>query len=579
MKTSNRITAAALALLLATGAGINAALADATPAPGSFLYEGCDEQFGVYPAPVKDKDPSGQPITPKPDADGKAMPVILVHGWTGGPNNFEQPANLFGDSFDGGKPLSIATSLTGRLQSIPGVAVYDFDYSQYASRWVTDSNIGPKLASAIECLTGHFGRKAAVVAHSMGGLATRFALAQKDSTGQPISARVASVDTFGTPNTGSDIARALAAVGGASQIGVLTGDDNLATGALAAAWLFLQACGRVYTTGGKIGGPCSAIPPFVGSLDSDGGRALRTGSSELAALPQWPAGMPVHAVDGTINVRGIDFFTLASDPAINIGDGPVTNDSALSGSTSTNNDPCAVQLFGRYGSVQYARDGDVRSGNPLDLFSPGGLPCSHANLMRTLNGVNPVVGSVRAEAGNAASVALPGSAAASSPATASSTSSPTDTAGAGQKWFGLDDEETRAITYDGGQYDMRTATIRTTKYPKSMVYRYQGKLPTDMRQNWVDFALNGKCTSFETGIGISTLASSPTSSATFTVFVDGAQKAQSSIGYYNEPQNLHLNVTGATRLRLQLDFPGYNATLAAWGSPRIYCSENPSPGP
>jgi triacylglycerol esterase/lipase EstA (alpha/beta hydrolase family) len=166
---------------------------------------------GVTPAAADQKDSNGQLIVPKTAEGKKSVPVILVHGWNGAASTFTSPIDLFADTGDGGEGVKIPFSFIGQLQKTAGLAVYTFDYSELSNRWVTDPGIGPRLAQAIECLTDHYGTKAQIVAHSMGGLATRYALSQNDAGGSRISNRVSGVSTFGTPNTGSEIAAAVAA--------------------------------------------------------------------------------------------------------------------------------------------------------------------------------------------------------------------------------------------------------------------------------------------------------------------------------------------------------------------------------
>jgi hypothetical protein len=44
--------------------------------------------------------------------------------------------------------------------------------------WVTDTSIDPRLAGALACLARDYDLKPIVIAHSMGGLATKYAAAQ-----------------------------------------------------------------------------------------------------------------------------------------------------------------------------------------------------------------------------------------------------------------------------------------------------------------------------------------------------------------------------------------------------------------
>ncbi|WP_416417175.1 NPCBM/NEW2 domain-containing protein [Paenarthrobacter aromaticivorans] len=551
---------------------IGGAASAETPSAGTgdTAYGGCSA-FSVEAAPSGEKDAKGKPIVPTPAAGGKWVPVILVHGWTGGPDNFDGATNLFGDGGDGGAPIDFKVSLSGRLQSIPGVMVYRFDYHEYASRWVTDGNIGPRLADAIECLTDHYGQKAALVAHSMGGLAARFALAQHDAKGQLISSRVSQVHTFGTPNTGSDIAAAVAQIGGKSTDAFLSGRGGLAQGVLVAAWTFVQVCGREATQGAsQVTGACAALPPYVTSIDSEAGKALRTGSAELAALPQWPSGLNVSAVKGTISLRGVSLFgaALDSDPSINIGDLPVSNTSAVSGATTSFNDPCSLEVLGRRGSLEYVPDGDIKGG-ALTLSKLMESPCFHGNLMRTLNGVNPVVQSIRSLAG------APMSTSSTQPSTAAA---PSSFATAGPGWYRMTrsdrvrDGELNAYT-DAQDFSIQAKTYAYGFYNSGSYMGYD----FDTKEDGIDFSLGGRCSRMQFDLGIWARAETTTSVSDAKVLIDGRPALESKIGYYSQPLPVDLDVTGATRIRISngWDSEAMRPPSLALGEPRVYCTSDP----
>src|SRR5690606_4759497 len=136
---------------------------------------------------------------------------IMVHGWTGRSAHNPAREGAFSHEIDlsanKDAVLSGDRSVIGQIQSLGGTAVYTFDYHDTAARWVTDASIGQRLSESIDCLAGAHGQKAIVVAHSMGGLATREALSLM--VGNPAD-RVSDVITFGTPNTGSAIVAAAA---------------------------------------------------------------------------------------------------------------------------------------------------------------------------------------------------------------------------------------------------------------------------------------------------------------------------------------------------------------------------------
>lgn len=417
------LLAVLMTLVAGTFAGAPVALAQTAPstppaAPGApFPAQVCSED-GVSPAPATERESGGQPIVPKPVDGQRPVPVIMVHGWNGDPTTFTQPIGLFADGGSGGDGIKLSFSIVGQLQRIPGLAVYTFDYSRYSNRWVTDGNIGPRLASAIECLTNYYGTKAQIIAHSMGGLATRFALGQSSASGPQVSERVGSVVTFGTPNTGSAVATLAAGALDKSALSSLI-EPNLANGAAAAAWIYTSVCGRKMTddTAAANKFPCK-VPDALGGraiagFDSDAARAMHVGSAELKALAPWPGGVRVTAVQGSTMLKGISLFGAnTSKDGLNAGDVIVAKDSATAGASTSKEESCGYALVARnvvgdtiMGAIKVdmgaSQDGWATLGNLIG----GANPCFHSNLLRTINGTNAAVNEIKAVAKDAEPVA------------------------------------------------------------------------------------------------------------------------------------------------------------------------------
>ncbi|MDP9905598.1 NPCBM/NEW2 domain-containing protein [Arthrobacter bambusae] len=536
-----------------------------------FLTTACNAN-GVAPAAADQKDVNGQPIVPRAADGKKSVPVILVHGFDGGADVFSKPINLFADGGDGGDGVQIPFSFIGQLQKTPGLAVYTFDYSEYSNRWVTDSNIGPRLAQAIECLTNHYGTKAQIVAHSMGGLATRYALDQNDSTGVKISSRVSGVSTFGTPNTGSEIATAVSDALGLNS-STPPPSASVLGGVRLDGWLLASICGRQITAGkDSLTPPCNQIPSWAAGaigLDSDAGRAMRVGSPQLAALPAWPTGIPVTAIDGSTLIHGITLFGVGSpDNGIDAGDIIVPSSSAAFGGTSTKELSCGYALLATNlsGLVVKSMGTKLVTNGPITGLM-GDNPCFHGNLLRTINGTNVAADAVRAAAKNPQPIQTDGG--------GSQSPSPTPTASAtdGPGWYPL-----QAVPQVGftGSFKTRDVTIRTTLFPESLV-QYYPYAPPNAPPEFIDWALKGLCTKLEVAVGIDAESGIPTGNATFTVFLDDHVAAQAQHGYYDEPQHLSLDISGVTRLRLQAGFPPDSDIVPTWGSPKVYCFTNPSP--
>jgi pimeloyl-ACP methyl ester carboxylesterase len=121
-----------------------------------------------------------------------SMPVLFVHGINSGADTWDGP---------GDKPEEW---FPRKVSKLPHVTAWTFDYQQAQPAWVTDRRIGPALGTAIECLADASGHKVMVVAHSMGGLATQYAVSQPSrNPGGRIWQEVSEVITIGTPFHGS----------------------------------------------------------------------------------------------------------------------------------------------------------------------------------------------------------------------------------------------------------------------------------------------------------------------------------------------------------------------------------------
>lgn len=231
--------------------------------------------YALLPAgPVTAQDADGGCETP-----GRALPVVLVHGFSS-----------FGDHpfADFKRRLE-----RHRLDFAPVL----FDYRKDSTRWVTHPTIAPRLRRLIICLAdesakaGGIGR-VAIVAHSMGGLATRQALAASPDDGRgQLSDEIAVVATLGTPHEGSTLAGPIAKPTSLSR----------------PFWDFLTA----------------VLP--VPRTHNPAGRALARGSRELGELPPFPDDLAVFASAGEfVGTARLLFY----ERDVRIGDVIVDSDSA-----------------------------------------------------------------------------------------------------------------------------------------------------------------------------------------------------------------------------------------------------------
>jgi pimeloyl-ACP methyl ester carboxylesterase len=257
----------ALCLLLAAmpAASASAAAAATSVRAQSTSGTACDATQ-VYP--------SSQP------AEG-SVAVLFVHGL---------------DSFPGIWGEGPGRPITAQVAALPGVTAWTFDYSSVAVQWVTNPQIGPALASTITCLAQLTGQQVIVVGHSMGGLATQYAVSQTGSDGGLVASHVAEVITIGTPTKGSlsGLIAAAGTVGIETATSVLGGLPGKAL--VAGVEALHSAC-----AGAVINQPQADPCGWFGLDETPAGRALLYGSAELAALPPWPTGLPVVAMAGNID--------------------------------------------------------------------------------------------------------------------------------------------------------------------------------------------------------------------------------------------------------------------------------------
>ena len=196
---------------------------------------------------------------------GTSTPVLLVHGWSG--------------DFTGW------TAMAAELRTISGVSVDDsFDYGHVNDQWVTHPDISKALAQRIDCLahrsTVNGGNgKVVIVAHSMGGLATRCASSTSCSGGPDITGKLGAVITLGTPNEGSFL-RGNSVQSGAEQVVLKSLRLNC--------WAFARVSGDLCDMRRVMEGP--------------GSTAFTPGSPELKNLPALPSSVPVANARSTCEI-------------------------------------------------------------------------------------------------------------------------------------------------------------------------------------------------------------------------------------------------------------------------------------
>ncbi|WP_196249893.1 esterase/lipase family protein [Rhodococcoides fascians] len=331
---------------------------------------------------------NGQPIVQSRDGRGRWVPVLFVHGWTSRAAHDNAREGAFSDYVDlTSNRVGVAEgdrSLIGQLQTIPGVASFTFDYHDKSGRWVDDEGIGPALGRAIDCLYEESGdEEVIVVAHSMGGLATRYALGLDASR----ASRVSTVVTYGTPNTGS-VAALVAAVGVDAGTKALSRAGAVGAATATVLRIILASCADSSTISMKDAGGICATP--FGAFAGEAGKALQVGSRELDRLAQWPDGVEVHALagDARFDITERSWFGVRVEPVRGEpGDLIVTKDSATAGSTESSRVQCDYQLNVKQGAQDSI--GLMAEVVPLNEVPDGPWAsvhgaCFHNNLMRAL---------------------------------------------------------------------------------------------------------------------------------------------------------------------------------------------------
>lgn len=274
------------------------------------------------------------------------VPVLFVHGFSGSPRDFSHRRDA-------------APSMLQAVEALGGVAVYTFDYSGRASHWVTDQSIGPALARSIHCLALASGRKVVVIAHSMGGLATRLAQGQVVG-GHAVSESLARVVTIGTPTRGV-ILLSFTNNGAASRV-VQAAVDAVG-----------KACGKPAETNK----PRARLCELLDAANAPAVTAMAPGSRQLAALPAWGAGLIVHPIAANLRLR-ISVFGVGT--TVSLGDIVATVSSATADASPGEH---ALEVRCR-----------VELDNLINVVDQS--TCSHANEVSNHRIINAVVAQVLA---------------------------------------------------------------------------------------------------------------------------------------------------------------------------------------
>lgn len=315
--------------------------------------------------------------------DGRA--VLLVHGWLSTALPTEAGQSAFarspfarpvqwrnGSAAPVGRGMS--ASLQQRLEAVPGLAVYAFDYSANSAGWVGSNGSAKNLAAAIRSISAAVHGPVDIVTHSMGGLALRYALRDAPD----LTDLVGEVITVGTPTQGSDIANVAVDIAAVIRATMST-VPVLQT--LVLPWIGAVCNNQL--AGDALDG-CD-LPPVIRTgiaALGPGGTALRAGSDDLADLPDWPSGLRVHAIAGDAVVS----LPLASGATwdAHLGDGLVAEASATAGGDDVTVVTCRTQLEPGLDGILSVLSGQVAA-------PPFGGACGHDAIFANLEVVDAVM--------------------------------------------------------------------------------------------------------------------------------------------------------------------------------------------
>ncbi len=371
---SGRIVIGLVAVLVYSSSGVPLPSYAAAPAPAPaevVVAPVVGDRLGGALVPLSAVDPIRE------SAAEPAQAVLFIHGWlsTSLPGAATDQPGIAQSPFAHQSAAEAAVdeitdSLQQSLESLPGTTLYAFDYSQTAAAWIGGSAVVDGLAASIRELALETRAPVDVVAHSMGGLALRHAVAAHPD----LVPLIGQVITVGTPTLGSDAATLLDVVSLAT--GTVIGAGSAGRALIVPA--LVDLCNRDLEADAMNG--CGLPTWLRTSIANTGeaGRALHAGSRELKDMPDWPAALNVHAIAGDGRLR-------AGGLVVSLGDGLVSRESAVAEADTAFVVRCEDRVAPGLTGV-----GDVLGGKASVSF--GGVGCTHDQLLR-----NPeVVENVRA---------------------------------------------------------------------------------------------------------------------------------------------------------------------------------------
>ena len=206
-------------------------------------------------------------------------PVLFVHGFAGEPSDFR-------------RRLGDRPSMLDAVGGVDGAVTYTFDYSDHSLEWVTDPPIGERLGQAIACLAKRHSRPVTVVAHSMGGLATRQAQGGVVD-GRPVSESLAQVVTVGTPFRGAQL------LGFGGGVAGDVAAELIDTALRACSTDLARRPAQVVPTQRR---PERTFCSLLGATETAAVQGMIPDSAQLRALPPWGEQVSIVPIAADIDV-------------------------------------------------------------------------------------------------------------------------------------------------------------------------------------------------------------------------------------------------------------------------------------
>jgi len=273
----------------------------------------------------------GTSTAPSKNQSASRRPVVFVHGWTGAPMS------------------RTADELARRLGG--DISTFVFDYRPWSSYWAANDHIAPCLANYLREVSAAYhdvggDGRVALVAHSMGGLAIRYAMSSASVDHAVTRSQVGWVITVSTPHLGSPFG----GLGAAQGVEVLkrVWSEEASNGLPNPFGVDGGRCLGLHDKGSGLPASCNGLPPWLA-----GGTTLYQVASAVTVRRTF-LGVHLYDVplssDGVVDVPSARGY-LSSGPG---GTAPAVSSPTVGTTTHTQYVDCTItfdQLLSAAGSL------------------------------------------------------------------------------------------------------------------------------------------------------------------------------------------------------------------------------------